>query len=151
MSNKKKKSNTKKIIITISVFTVLGLIIGFIIGRQAVENKKLSALCDYTWVPSTANNASGDEVELAEIYDTNYTSYQGSMIFEDDGKFSLWLRPGDPSDGTHSGTYILNGNKCIDVTFDNGATNTYELKYTDDEITAIIVDYNNYEVCFVRQ
>ncbi len=151
MSNKKKKLNPKKIIIIIAVVAVLGLITGFLVGRQAIENKKLSALYDYVWVPSTANNASGDEVELAEIYDTNYTSYQGSLTFEKDGKFSLWLRPGDPSDGTHSGAYKLNDNKSVDVTFDNGATTTFELKYTGDEITAIIVDYNNYKVCFVKQ
>ncbi len=165
MSNKKKKSSTKanqavkkktikpvKIIVAFAVLAVAGFLIGYILGRQAVEKEKLSKLYDYVWVPSTASNASGDEVELAEIYDTNYTSYKGSMTFEDDGKFSLWLSPGDPTDGTHSGTYKLDDDKkSVDVTFDNGTTDTFELEYNGDEISTIIVDYNSYTVCFIKQ
>ena len=151
MSNKKKKSNTKKIIITIAVFVVLGLIIGFIIGRQAVENKKLSALCDYTWVPSTANNASGDEVEMSEVYSTNYSSYQGSLTFKDDGTFSLWLSPGTPDDGTHSGTYKLEADNKISAQFDEGTLTTFDIVRENGNIKNIKVNYNTHEVYFTKQ
>ena len=38
-------------------------------------------LTSSAWVPEGAKNASGDEVEMSEVYNTNYSAYQGSVSF----------------------------------------------------------------------
>lgn len=106
-------------------------------------------LGENTWIPMSAQNASGDEVLLNEVYNNNYTNYQGSLIFHSDGTFSFWMSPGDPSDGTHSGTYKLEGDK-INVLFDDDTQSQFDVKKSGDS-EFIVVTYNGYDVTFERQ
>lgn len=106
-------------------------------------------LGESTWIPMSAQNASGDEVLLNEVYNNNYTNYQGSLIFHSDGTFSFWMSPGDPSDGTHSGTYKLKGDK-INVLFDDDTQSQFDVKKSGDS-EFIVVTYNGYDVTFERQ
>jgi hypothetical protein len=86
---------------------------------------------------------------VREVYNVRYSQYQGKLTFDGENGFELWLRPGDPSDGTHSGKYEINGDKA-DVTFDEGAKTAFELTRTEGSITAIDVLYDGYTVTFVR-
>ncbi len=145
---KKKKSKKLPIFLASAVLIVIVLII-VIVSFNSDSN--VSALYGYTWIPYTAHNASGDEVEMSEVYNTNYSSYQGSLTFKDNGTFSLWLSPGTPDDGTHSGTYKLESDDKISVQFDEGTQTKFDIIRDNGEIKNIIVNYNTYEVTFNKQ
>lgn len=148
---KKKQTKKSSVVIWSAVATAIVAVIAVAIVFSYTKNAKLSQLCDYTWIPVTAKNASGDEVEMIEVYQTNYTSYQGSLTFSDDDTFSLWLSPGTPDDGTHSGKYKLSDEDTIDVTFDEGTSTSFYIKQNDNEIESIVVYYDEYEVYFNKQ
>lgn len=162
MSKKKKKSANINITPKKKPFKKLPVIIGTIIATAIIviivltavsscsENARLSELYNYTWIPSSAHNSSGDEVELAEVYNTDHTSYQGSLTFSEDGTFSLWLSPGTPDDGTHSGTYTLTDD-TVEATFDEGTITSFDIKRQGTDIQNIIIYYNDYEVYFSKQ
>lgn len=160
MSKKNKKKNNKvnipkkrksKKLPIIIVSAVLIVTIAVIIIFSVSSNANISELCDYAWIPTTAHNASGDEVEMSEVYSTNYSSYQGSLTFKDDGTFSLWLSPGTPDDGTHSGTYKLEADNKISAQFDEGTLTTFDIVRENGNIKNIKVNYNTYEVYFSKQ
>lgn len=163
MSNKKKKSHVSKsknkkkikklpiIIWSFLIIAILSVIIVCLINSCS-KNAVNSELYDYTWIPVTANDASGDEVEMSEIYNTNYTSYQGSLTFRDDNSFSIWFSPGTPDDGTHTGKYSVIDKETISVTFDDGTETGFNIIRNDnDSINYIVVYYNDYEVYFTKQ
>lgn len=144
-----KKKKSKKLLIFFISAVIAFLLIIMIVAFNSGSN--VSELYDYTWIPYTAHNASGDEVDMTEVYNTNYSSYQGSLTFKDDGTFSLWLSPGTPDDGTHSGTYKLESADKISVQFDEGTQTTFDIVRDNGEIKNIIVNYDAYEVTFSRQ
>ena len=149
--NKKKIKKLPIIIGSLLAIALLSVIISFLINyySKAAANNEL---CDYAWIPVTANNASGDEVEMSEIYNTNYTSYQGSLAFRDDGTFSLWLSPGTPDDGTHTGKYSVLDDVSISVTFDDGTETGFDIIRNDNNsIDYIVVYYSDYDVYFSKQ
>ena len=148
--NLPKKKKLKKLPIII-VSAALVVAITLIIIFSVSSNAKISDLCDYAWIPATAHNASGDEVEMSEVYSTNYSSYQGSLTFREDGTFSLWLSPGTPDDGTHGGTYKLEADNKISVQFDEGTLTTFDILRENGEIKNIKVNYNTYVVYFAKQ
>ncbi len=145
---KKKKSKKLPIFLASAVVLVIILIV-VIVSLNSDSN--VSELCDYAWIPYTAHNASGDEVEMSEVYNTNYSSYQGSLTFKDNGTFSLWLSPGTPDDGTHSGTYKLESDDKIAILFDEGTQTKFDIIRDNGEIKNIILNYNAYEVIFSKQ
>ncbi len=160
MSKKMKKPSTKvkniktvkkkPVIIGSLICVALIAIIAIFIIVSNGHNSTIEELCNNSWIPMSANDASGDEVELSEVYNTNYSSYQGSMSFREDGTFSLWLSPGNADDGTHSGKYKVE-DSSIKVTFDEGTQTEFGLIYDMDFIESIKVYYNGYEVYFVKQ
>ena len=101
------------------------------------------------WVPLRATDASGDEVTTEEVYGTVYSNYQGSLSFEENKTFELWMGPGDPTDGTHTGMYEQKDGK-IYVHFDNDAEETFDIR-NNGETTLIVVPYGEYEVYFSKQ
>lgn len=100
---KKKNKKKKTTAIVSSVIAACVFIIAAIVAVNVLSPSVTAELTSSAWVPEGAKNASGDEVEMSEVYNTNYSAYQGSMSFSDDGTFTLWLSPGSPDDGTHSG------------------------------------------------
>ena len=74
-----------------------------------------------------------------------YTTYKGTLSFDDGNKFELWLSQGDPSDGTHSGTYELKEDK-ISVKFDDGTENDFNIHRKDGKIAQIDVFYGEYTI-----
>lgn len=147
-----KKKSYKKTVITL---TAVGLVI--VLGACAIVfaviryNSSVAAqLADTQWIPSGATNASGDEVEMAEVYNSKYTSYQGSLAFTNDGKFTLWLSPGQADDGTHSGTYALADDDTITAYFDEGTQTEFSINRNGNEVDSISINYNDYEVNFQK-
>ena len=106
-------------------------------------------LNDTIWIPSSANNASGDEVDIREVYNSHYSNYQGSLSFASNGTFELWLKPGDPSDGTHTGTYEIAGDK-INALFDDDTQSQFDI-VTKGGTQCIVVTYDGYDVYFTKQ
>ena len=100
---KKKNKKKKTTAIVSSVIAACIFIIAAIVAVNVLSPSVTAELTSSAWIPEGAKNASGDEVEMSEVYNTNYSAYQGSMSFSDDGTFTLWLSPGSPDDGTHSG------------------------------------------------
>ncbi len=142
---KSMKINRNKAIIA----TVALLLIAVIIGALLITmNNKTDDIADTEWVSSSAVNSSGDEVTMAEVYNTSYTTYQGSLSFKNNGTFSLWLSPGAVEDGTHTGKYTVNEN-TINATFDDGETITsFYIHRKGDEIESISMYYEDYEIFF---
>ncbi len=139
-STNKKSSNGKKIAILLSIIAiaVVAVVVSVILfGNNGYD------ITSKTWYSQRATTASADEVDLQEIYNNNYSTYQGSLTFRNDNTFELWLTAGNPDDGTHKGKYSIKENK-INVTFDNGEERVYTI-HTDNKgnITEIEVPYFN--------
>ena len=103
---KKKNKKKKTTAIISSVIAACIFIIASIVAVNVLSPSVTAELTSSAWIPEGAKNASGDEVEMSEVYNTNYSAYQGSMSFSDDGTFTLWLSPGKwPMD-------LLSENRC---------------------------------------
>lgn len=144
----KKQSKKLPIIISIIIVAIITAATALLIVSCTSQQNRQSELCTYQWIPSTAKNASGDEVEMSEIYNTNYTSYQGSLTFKEDGRFSLWLSPGTADDGTHTGSFKVNSDDEIEAYFDNGTNTKFRIERKDGTVNGIIINYNDYEIYF---
>lgn len=145
----KKKRSAKKIIIAAVVLCVIAAGIVLLV-INAYADKAKQVLNNTNWVSQTAHNASGDEVDVHEVYNVKYSQYQGRLTFDDKNTFELWLSPGDASDGTHSGKYELKDDK-LSVTFDEGTETEFQLIRKDGEITEIDVVYDGYTVGFYKE
>ena len=88
---------------------------------------------------------------MSEVYNTNYSAYQGSMSFFDDGTFTLWLSPGSPDDGTHSGKYTVSASDKVNLSFDDGTNTSAALTQKNGKVSAVVLKYNDYEITFVKQ
>ncbi len=149
--NNSAKKKRLKIITAVVIFAVV-VVFAFIFIKGCVEtSKNTKGLVDCQWTPSYAHNASGDEVEMSEIYNTYYTNYKGSLTFNSDGTFSLWLSPGEASDGTHTGEYSVKSDDTVEAYFDDGTNTTFKLQRNDGEIEAITINYNDYEIYFTKE
>lgn len=164
MAKKKSKKSTAKskqpqkkqikklpIIIGIIIVAIITAATALSIVSCTSQRNRNNELCSYQWIPSTAKNASGDEVEMSEIYNTNYTSYQGSLTFNDDGRFSLWLTPGTADDGTHTGSFTVNSNDEIEAYFDDGTNTIFKIERKNGNANGIIINYNDYEIYFSHE
>lgn len=152
-ASKNKSGKQKRLkIISVAVILAVAVVFAVILIKGCTESSaNTKGLVDCQWTPSSAHNASGDEVELSEIYNTYYTNYKGSLTFNSDGTFSLWLSPGDISDGTHTGEYIVKSEDTVEAYFDNGTNTTFELQRKDGAVEGITVNYSDYEVYFTKE
>lgn len=152
-ANIKKSVNKLKIILPIAVaLAIAGIIVAITVANLNSDTVKIkNGICDKKWVPAFASDASGDEVDMAQIYSTNYSSYQGSLEYFDDDTFSFWLSPGVPDDGTHSGKYEVADNKQVNMYFDDGTNTQFDIKYEDSQVISIEVNYDDYEIVFMPE
>lgn len=140
-----KKKTNKKVIVSLVIALVVCIAVAvvlIIVNSQGLH----SQIKNTSWVPAGAKTASGDEVELSTVYNVNYSEYQGSLTFKDN-TFEFWLSPGSPDDGTHTGTYTCTDDKIIAV-FDYGIQSDFDVVFTDNKPTSIIVSYSDYLVEF---
>ena len=138
--SKKKNTNGKKIAIILSIIAVA--IVAVVVSVILFGNKGYD-LTGKSWYSQRATTASADEIDLHEIYNNNYSTYQGAKTLKNGNTFELWLTAGNPDDGTHKGQYSVEENK-INLTFDSGAKETCTI-HTDNKgnITEIEVPYSN--------
>lgn len=143
------KKRTGKIIVVslCAAGIVCAALITFFVMKSSSEH---SQICNIAWTSTSAKSASGDEVDMSKIYNTNYSSYKGSLNFTEDGKFSLWLTPGSPDDGTHNGKYLFDGKNKLNVEFEDGTKTSFTLKYKNENVVSILVPYNDYNVMFTK-
>lgn len=149
-SKQTRKNQSKKLLMIIScvLCAILIAVVTISIVSCSSQQSRNDELCAYQWIPSTAKNSSGDEVEMSEIYNTNYTSYQGSLTFKEDGRFSLWLSPGTADDGTHTGSFNVNSDDEIEAYFDDGTNTKFRIERKNGSVNGIIINYNDYEIYF---
>ena len=145
----KKKFPIKPVIAAVIAAAIVAALVVFIVIRTNEDNAK-HVLRNTTWVSQTAKTASGDEVDIREVYNVKYSNYQGNLTFDGENGFELWLRPGDISDGTHKGTCELDGDK-LKVSFDGGTDTEFILTRNDSGIVRIDVPFEDYVVSFFPQ
>ena len=143
---KSKKRKVRTIVVLVIVAAVIACTVTAVILINQ-HNKAANQLYDTRWVPVSAKNASEDEVELAEVYNVKYTNYHGYLTFDKEGTFQLWMSPGSPEDGTHSGTFELDGD-TIKATFDEGTKTEFYIQREDGLIKTIKLGYDEYTVYF---
>jgi len=145
---KKKLSKDAKTLIIIGC-VVLAVVLLFT-TLQLITSPKPSELDNTFWKSVSAYDKKGKEVDLTEVYDNNYSEYQGSMSFEEGYVFSYWMSVGNPEDGTHSGKYIFNENDTLTANFDNGDEKTFTIiRNKDNSIERIETPYGDYTIWFV--
>ncbi len=148
---KKKRKNYKPLIIACAVVVLCAVLI--IISYVIYLNTSLEA-ADFVgrdFRSVSALDASGDEVDMEDIYNVRYDSYQGSLTLKGDGTFELWLTSGSADDGTHRGSYTYDREKqIINAVFDSGEKAKFKLvRNGDNTLKRIEVPYNGYTVYFV--
>lgn len=158
--SKKKKNNTAvkskkhtsklKIIIFVAVLcVVIGIIVSAVVININSDTVKIkNALCNTNWIPALATDSSGDEVDMARIYNSNYTSYKGSLDYFDNDSFSFWMTPGASDDGTHSGRYEVADENTVNMYFDDGTNTQFSIKYNDGQVLSVEVYYDGYKITF---
>lgn len=159
--SKKKKNNTAvkskkhtsklKIIIFVPVLcVVIGIIVSAVVININSDTAKIkNALCNTNWIPALATDSSGDEVDMAQIYNSNYTSYKGSLDYFDNDSFSFWMTPGASDDGTHSGRYEVADENTVNMYFDDGTNTQFSIKYNDGQVLSVEVNYDGYKITFI--
>lgn len=137
---KRKKSYKKQIIGSVAGVLIVAaiVVVAVIFGRNPN-----SELIDKTWTSYEAYNSDKEQVELSEVYNNYYTTYQGRLMFNNDGTFEIWLNVGDADDGTHKGTYTYNG-ETINVQYGSGEEAEFKISRDDNgAISYIDVPYSN--------
>lgn len=151
-ARREKTKRKKKIIKTVVVCSIVAVVIACTIIAAVLATQHFdreNQLYNYEWNPVSAQNASKDEVEIREVYGDNvkYTNYKGSLKFSKDGTFDLWMAPGLPDDGTHTGKFELDGD-TIKATFDEGTQTEFYIERENGYIKTIRLGYNDYTVYF---
>lgn len=151
MSKNKKNKNKKSLIKIICVALATILTIACVYVIYILTTPKPSGLENTFWKSVSAYDASNDEVEIEMVYNNYYSSYQGSMIFNEDMTFDFWMGPGNPEDGSHKGTYTYNAdNDTVNAVFDNGKKAVFKIVRSDDDsIKRVEAPYNGYTIWFV--
>ncbi|MCH5297059.1 MAG: hypothetical protein J1E85_05250 [Ruminococcus sp.] len=152
-ANAKKSVNKLRIaILIVAVLVVVGIIASIVIVNANSDTAKIkNELCKAKWTPLSATDASGDEVDMAQVYNTDYSSYEGSLEYSDDNTFSFWLSPGSPDDGTHTGTYEVADDKTVNMYFDDGTNTRFSINCEDNKVLSIEVNYDGYLIIFTSE
>ncbi len=143
---KTKKKRIKAIIAIVIIMVIVACVIVAVVlaaRHSAISNQ----LYDTTWVPVSAKNASKDEVDISEVYQVKYSNFNGHLTFDKSGAFQLWMAPGLPDDGTHSGKFEIDKD-VIKATFDEGTETEFYITREDGFIKTINLGYDEYDVYF---
>ncbi len=137
---KRKKNRIKAVIITAVVLVVAAAAVA--VGVILSYNPN-APLYEKQWTSQKAYDASGDEADLYDVYNVLYSQYTGTLNFDKNGEFELWLTAGDPDDGTHKGTYKYEDG-VIKAQFTGGDAVDFAVNYDENgEIESISVPYTN--------
>ena len=158
MAKKRKKAGNKSAVPKKKPFPVKVLVAGIIAAVlvaalivflviQTNHDYARHELRNSYWVSQSAKNASGDEVDIREVYNVKASTFQGRLEFDKENGFELWLNQGDKDDGTHTGKYELSDDK-LTATFDSGDVVDFPVTKNDGDIVRIDVPYGDYVVSF---
>lgn len=101
------------------------------------------------WKPVKAiNKNTNEEEKLDVVYGTSYSQYGGSLKFNNDSTFSIWIGAGR-DDGSHNGTYTVS-EYGIDVKYANNTSDKYKYEIKDGEISQIIAPQGDYDIYFIK-
>ena len=130
-SKQTRKKQLKKLPIIISIIIIAIIIAAIALSTVSCtsQQNRQSELCSYQWIPS----------------------YQGSLTFNEDGRFSLWLSPGTSDDGTHTGSFNVNSDDEIEAYFDDGTNTKFRIERKNGSANGIIINYNDYEIYFSHE
>lgn len=148
---KKKKSNKKTIIVLICVVCAIALAVagGIIIDRMT--NIKYVDFIGKTLHSTAAYDSEGKEVDLYEIYNVRYDNYRGSLQFDEDETFSMWMTPGPDYDSTGSFTFSV-GDSVIEAQFNNGEKIEFKIvRDKDGNFSRIEAPYQGYTIYFTME
>ena len=148
---KKKKSNKKAVIAYICVAVAAVLIIVGAIVADRLTNLKYVDFVGHSMYSTSAYDSKGKEVDLRDVYINadRYDNYRGSLVFNEDGTFGMWMGPA-PNNGTNEGTFTYNrGENTIKAEYQNG--DKIEFKIVRDKnggIDHIEAPYEGYTIYF---
>lgn len=146
----KKKKSPKKTIITVAVVAavvILAIAGGIILDRMT--NPKYLDFVGHTMQSKAAFDESGKKVDLYDIYNVRYDNYHGTLQFNEDKTFSLWMTPG-PDDGTNEGTFTYNnGENVINGKYNSGKKIEFKIvRNKDGSLKRVEAPYEKYTIYF---
>ncbi len=146
---KKKKSNASSVILAVCVSAAFVLIIVGVIVFDRVTNIKYADFVGHTMQSKAAYDKSGKKVDLYNIYNVQYDSYHGTLQFNEDKTFSLWMTPG-PDDGTNEGTFTYNTwDNVINGKYNSGKKIDFKIVRNEDgSLNRIEAPYEEYTIYF---
>ncbi|MDD6251985.1 MAG: hypothetical protein PUA85_05025 [Oscillospiraceae bacterium] len=98
------------------------------------------------YTPSKAYDENGTEHSLTEIFGTAYTTYGGSLTFNEDMTFSLTI---GINKGDGVGTYKILSDEEIELSYKNGKVAIAKILETSDAVaTEISVPRGEFDIIF---
>lgn len=146
---RKKARSRKRTLIALSVTAAVIVAVLAIVFVFRLANHKYEELTGSTWNTLSAVDASGDEVDLREVYGIRYSNYRGGLAFNEDKTFRIWLYPGEPDPETNEGVYETDG-EIIYVTYGNGEKSEFRINRSSAGIDTITAEYDGYTISFSR-
>lgn len=148
----KKKKNLKPLIGWLSALLAIVVIVAVSYIYYYNTSLQTTDFANTAWKSVTAYNASNKKVSIKKVYNNYYDNYQGSMELKGDGTFTFWMSVGDPSDGTHSGSYTYDrDSQILNATFGNGEEAEFKIiRNEDNTIDHIEAPYDGYTVWFYK-
>lgn len=146
-TQKKNKSVRSSIFAAAVVCGIIAAIVVGVIVYNNVTNITYEEFVGKTMHSKAAYDSSGKEVDLKEVYNNRYDNYQGSLEFNEDETFSMWMTVGSEDDAT--GTYTYSGGDVIKGKFKNGSEIEFKIiRDKDDNFTRIEAPYEGYTIYF---
>ncbi|MCR5653732.1 MAG: hypothetical protein K6F88_08030 [Ruminococcus sp.] len=145
----KKKKNSKKTVLIISCVALAAMLltVGFIV-MDRLTNLKYVDFVGKQMQSRAAYDSKGKEVDLKEIYNVRYDNYHGSLVFNEDATFSMWMTVGPEDDAAGTFTYSR-GDSVIKGEFKNGSKIEFKvIRDKDDNFTRIEAPYQGYTIYF---
>ena len=151
-NTQKTKKNLKPLIGWLSALLAIVVIVAVSYIYYYNTSLQTTDFANTAWKSVTAYNDSNKKVSIKKVYNNYYDNYQGSMELKGDGTFTFWMNVGDPSDGTHSGSYTYDrDSQILNATFGNGEEAEFKIiRNEDNTIDHIEAPYDGYTVWFYK-
>lgn len=116
--------------------------------EQSQQQEKTAAVSGRYTVDYVTEISTQAAVEPSVVFGSAYRKTSKSLTLKDDNTFSLDVSVSKSNDDV-TGKYILSDDKtALSAAFNNGTQKVFEIEYSDDTITHIIVPYGGYLIYF---